>query len=136
MFFPFKDKISPYLRSNVVYRFACPGCKAQYIGETNRNLLLRFAEHKGVSFRTGRTLSNPPFSAIRDHSHKSDHQYSIKDFKVISSNSSAIDTKIMEALHIEINKPTLNNQNSSNLLNLQYRCSDPSERSLRPILNT
>ena len=33
--------------SNVVYCITCEKCKQQYVGETERTLALRFAEHKG-----------------------------------------------------------------------------------------
>ncbi len=67
-FFPFKDRISTTLQSNIVYGFKCSVCKHRYVGETSRNLTLRFAEHKGVSPRTGREISSPSHSMIREHS--------------------------------------------------------------------
>ena len=59
LFFPFKDRISPVLRSNAVYQFKCLTCKCQYIGKTGRNLTLRYAEHRGMSPKTGRLLHSP-----------------------------------------------------------------------------
>jgi len=54
--------------SNVVYLFTCPCCQARYVGSTSRWLRHRILEHKGKSVRTGLPLSNPSFSAIREHS--------------------------------------------------------------------
>ena len=33
------------LRNHVIYEFQCPGCKAKYIGKTDRCLGLRLDEH-------------------------------------------------------------------------------------------
>ena len=33
------------LRAHVIYEFQCPGCKAKYIGKTDRCLGLRLDEH-------------------------------------------------------------------------------------------
>ena len=38
-----------------------------YIGETSHHLLKHIEEHKEISIRTCLTLSNPPYSNIRDH---------------------------------------------------------------------
>ena len=40
-----KDKTPMMAKSNVVYRFRCPGCSAEYIGKTDRNLYERCLEH-------------------------------------------------------------------------------------------
>ena len=124
--FPFKDKVSPFLRSNVVYQFSCHCCNAMYIGESTRNITHRFAEHKGVSYRTGRRLTSPSYSAIREHALALDHQFSIQDFKVLSTTNSPLDTKIMEALLIQTKKTSLNNQTNSDTLNLKYKNFDSS----------
>ena len=31
--------------SKVVYKFTCPGCKATYVGKTERNLYRRWKKH-------------------------------------------------------------------------------------------
>ena len=40
-----KDKTPLLCRSFIVYEFHCPGCKANYIGETERTLFERTLEH-------------------------------------------------------------------------------------------
>ena len=40
-----KDKTPPLSKSNVVYKFSCPGCNSSYVGKTNRNLFVRTQEH-------------------------------------------------------------------------------------------
>ena len=45
-----KDPVPVSLQSHVIYQFECPGCKAKYIGKTNKCLELRLNEHS--DFRT------------------------------------------------------------------------------------
>ena len=40
-----KDKTSFLCQSNVVYKFACPGCNSSYVGKTERTLSERTTEH-------------------------------------------------------------------------------------------
>ena len=40
-----KDPVPKNLQSHVIYQFECPGCKAKYIGKTDRCLELRLNEH-------------------------------------------------------------------------------------------
>ena len=40
-----KDRTPLLIRSSVVYEFKCPGCKANYIGKTNRISFERTLEH-------------------------------------------------------------------------------------------
>lgn len=117
-FFRFKDSIPQNLVSNIIYGFTCSRCKSRYIGETRRNLTLRFAEHMGISARTGRILASPTFSSIRDHSFSCKHKFSITDFDILRKVKSSSDLKIVEALLIKHNKPELNSQTESNILNL------------------
>ena len=78
-----------------------------------RNLTHRFAEHKGKSVRTGRPLSHPSHSAIRDHSLHADHPFTIADFGILSTVRSPKDTKLLESIYIKHFSPSLNNQASS-----------------------
>ena len=43
--FSVKESVLKYLRSFVVYSFACPGCNANCIGETTRHVTTRIKEH-------------------------------------------------------------------------------------------
>ena len=105
--------------SKVVYEFVCLGCNARYVGETSRNLSHRYAEHRGVSVRTGKPLAVPSFSAIRTHALQSDHCFSMKDFKIIDKGNSTLDVKLLEALHIKYKSPELNGKNGSNQLMIE-----------------
>ena len=119
--FKYKDSLPAALISNIIYEFKCSSCNARYIGETVRNLTLRFSEHKGVSARTGRPLASPSFSAIRSHSLQFDHPFTINDFTILKRANQATDTKLLEALYIRHLSPTLNNQLTSCSLNIVKR---------------
>ena len=43
--FGVKDSVPNVLRSRVVYKFACAGCHASYVGETTRHFATRVHEH-------------------------------------------------------------------------------------------
>ena len=66
-FFSYKDRLPKCLRASIVYKFVCPRYGLQYVGSSSRTLGVRAREHAGVSVRTGKPLSQPPQSAIRDH---------------------------------------------------------------------
>ena len=118
-FFKVKDSVPVELASNVVYEFSCLSCNARYIGETSRNLSHRYAEHRGVSVRTGRSLASPPFSAIRMHAIDTDHNFSINNFKILDKGNNTMDIKLLEALHIKYKSPELNGKFGSNHLMIE-----------------
>ena len=80
--FKVKDSIPVPLCSNVVYCFTCPDCMSRYIGSTSRNLKIRIAEHKGISYRTGTKITIPSFSRIREHSMTCNHTINEQDFSI------------------------------------------------------
>ena len=111
--FKHKETIPPNLISNIVYQFNCSSCKVRYVGLTERNLTLRIAEHKGCSARTGRPISHPSSSAIRNHSEKSHHPINTDDFKILHKARNTTDLPILESLYIKHLTPELNNYSSS-----------------------
>ena len=106
-FFRLKDRLPNYLCSEVVYSFSCPDCQIRYIGSTHRNLKIRISEHKGRSYRTGRPLTNPNFSVIRNHSREKDHIIRDEDFKILYRSNHS-DLRIVESLFIYKQQPQLN----------------------------
>ena len=101
------------LKSNVIYQFTCTSCNASYVGSTSRWLFHRILEHQGKSVRTGRFLSDPSFSAIRDHSHRLDHPFASTDFRILSTCNSHYDLLTSESLLINKLKPSLNNSSTA-----------------------
>ena len=50
----FKDNISVFLRSYIVFEFKCVGCIATYDGKTKHHFKVEMCEHLGLSVLTGR----------------------------------------------------------------------------------
>ena len=112
-----KDKVPDELQSSVVYKYECHCCNAMYIGKTKRQLRVRIHEHLGRSVRTNRPLTNPSFSAIREHSLGADHPILMSSFTVLSSQPSDRELCISESLLTIKFKPSLvNNEKSMELL--------------------
>ena len=44
-YFPYKDPISDYLKSFLVYKITCPCCSSSYIGETCHHFKTRIEQH-------------------------------------------------------------------------------------------
>ena len=58
--FSFCKKIcSADVRSNIAHKYKCRICYYTYYDETHRHLKTRFAEHRGISSRTGKWESAP-----------------------------------------------------------------------------
>ena len=113
-FFPYKDVLPISVLSNVVYKYSCEHCSATYYGETTRHLKTRIAEHRGLSARTGKPITRPLFSSIRDHCISENHDLKTVNFSILSR-SNRNDLKIIEAILIDRDKPDLNIMHSDNL---------------------
>ena len=87
-------------------------CQSTYIGETQRHLISRICEHKGISPRTSMPFSNPPFSNIREHALSFDHPIKVDNFSVLARCPSH-DLRLLESIFIHKFSPNLNNQASS-----------------------
>ena len=103
--------------SNVVYKFTCGQCTATYYGETTRHLKTRIAEHRDLSARTGKPVTRPLHSSIRNHALDTGHDINSDNFKVVF-NSNAGDLRLAESIIIHKNRPNLNNMDSSVPLNI------------------
>ena len=117
-FFKHKDRMPDKLCSKVVYEYCCPVCKDRYIGSTTRNLKIRIAEHKGISYRSNMQLSNPNVSMIREHSRDRDHLIKEDNFNILFRANNASDLRIAETLFIIEHKPNLNSHDSAIKLNV------------------
>lgn len=123
-----KDKIPDCSRSNVVYKFTCPGCAKTYIGKTERNLDKRLSEHSdplksAVAKHVTEcehanfilNLNNLYDNINDDDTNDSDKRFSYYDLLLtntkilqsLQSNNSNI-LLYLEALHIKVSKPELN----------------------------
>ena len=98
--------------SNIIYKYSCSQCQSTYIGETQRHLISRICEHKGISPRTSMPFSNSPFSNIREHALSFDHPIKVDNFSVLARCPSH-DLRLLESIFIHKFSPNLNNQASS-----------------------
>ena len=101
--FGVKDPIPGGLRSRVVYKFACAGCNACYVGETTRHFSTRVREH----------LVSDRASHIFKHLKNSEHCHalcSVDCFHILDHASTTFQLKIKEAFHIRREQPSLNQQ--------------------------
>ena len=80
----------------------------RYIGETQRNLTLRTAEHFGLSARTGRRVASPLTSSVRTHSEHTNHPLNSSNFKILYKARHQFDLPILESLYIKKMTPELN----------------------------
>ena len=107
-YFKYKDSIPTSLCSNIVYCFKCPDCTSRYVGSTCRNLKIRIAEHRGVSYRTDTYITHPSFSKIREHALIHNHPIREQDFSIKYRALCNSDLRIAESLIIMKEKPDLN----------------------------
>ena len=93
-----KAPIPAKLQSHVVYETTCPGCNAQYIGQTKRHLATRLTEHGRIGAPLG------------DHFRECIGSTSAipSSTKIIDRNSSDACLLLLEAIHISQNRPALN----------------------------
>ena len=83
------------------------------IGSTCRAFKTRRLEHLGRTIHTGRPITNPSISNIREHAEQESHPLSHSNFKIIRSMPDKTSLLIAESLHIKFNNPSLNNHATS-----------------------
>ena len=101
-FFPYRDTLSRFFRSKVVYKASCWDCDDCYIGKTKRRLYDRKTEHFNA------LTSNSHSSAIADHMTQTGHRIKWDYFDILATGQSDIHGKIKEALLIRDLKTALN----------------------------
>ena len=112
--FMFKGTVPDLMRSLVVYKYTCPRCNlGTYLGSTKRMLKVRIDSHRGVSHRTGCSLSKKEFSNIREHANKCKSPISNDNFEIIAQAKDETSLLITESLSIKQLVPSLNSQSSS-----------------------
>ena len=113
--FPVKEQLCKSLCSNVIYLYKCQSetCEASYVGSTIRTLHDRVSEHKGISNRTERPLSDPKASSIRDHSISCKHPIENDSFRIIGRCREGKDLRLLESIFIKHLQPSLNNAESA-----------------------
>ena len=113
-FFKIKEQLPVSLCSSTVYLFTCSKCSLEYVGSSIKNLTLRVDEHRAVSSRTHLPLVRPLNSSIRLHCHEQCNiQFSIKDFKILTTAGNNEELRIAESIYIKLRKPSLNRDSAS-----------------------
>ena len=112
--FRFKDSLPELMRAFCIYLYTCPKCNlGNYIGCSRRLLKVRIDSHRGVSYRTGSSLTKKEFSAIRSHAEKCKCQIQYEDFKIITQAPNQYTLPFLESLYIKQMSPHLNSQTTS-----------------------
>ena len=94
-----KDSIEKEDQCGLVYHIRCKDCSDTYIGETGRNMAIRFKEH------TSRKGTN---SAIKEHLEAKNHSCSLEDVRILEKEDDWYKRKVKEAILIQRHQPTLN----------------------------
>ena len=96
-----KDKVLKDRVIGPVYNIECDSCSATYIGETERSLKARFQEHKRRSSET---------SEVSRHIHvdQPGHSVEMDSVKILDIEPRWFERGVKEAIHIRVNKPSLN----------------------------
>ena len=108
-----KETLPKTFESMVVYLFSCPSCQLGYIGSTKKCIYSRYHEHKGTSSRTGRMLTHPLNSSIRDHCDMCRCSFSLEDFNILFRGSNETEIRIAESIFIKTKAPQLNQESAS-----------------------
>ena len=101
--FGVKDSFPDGLRTRVVYKFVGAGCNASYVDETCRHFSTRVREHL-VSDRASHIFKHLQDSA------RCRALFSADNFHVLDHASTGFQLKIKEAIHIQREQPSLNQQ--------------------------
>ena len=109
------------MQSSLVYQFSCVNCTSGYVGCSRRTLATRVAEHAGKSSRTGRALTTPPHSSVREHVETCGSPVTMNQFKILDFCNSNNDLCILESLYIYKLKPAINDSQSSHPLHIVNR---------------
>ena len=91
-----KDKEKPENRCGVVYHLSCTECKSEYIGETERALRKRLAEHRRDS------------SPVGHHLNYNKHKLDQDNIKIVDKDNRWFERGVREAIHIRTTSPSLN----------------------------
>ena len=97
-----KDTLALEKRSKVVYQVPC-SCGETYIGETLRRLETRMKEHRDACQKG--TLEK---SALAEHAWENHHPIRWEETTVIDQARTPKELMLKEAIHIRLNRPSLN----------------------------
>ena len=113
--FPVKEVLPKMMCSSVIYHFKCEseGCASSYVGSTERALHDRVCEHKGISHRTGQSLTDPKYSSIAEHAKTCSNAIQDSSFSIIGKCREGNSLRLLESVFIKHLQPDLNNTDSA-----------------------
>ncbi len=115
-----KDKVKKEDKSGIVYHIQCSDCEASYVGETERSLKKRVAEHHRSS------------SPVGHHMQYNQHSFTTENVSVIQQEPGWFQRGVAEAIHISRRDPNLNRDRGRHLLPPIYREILDTSRDLSP----
>ena len=89
-----------------------------YYGQTERHFFVRASEHLGITPLTGKFVKTPKKSAIFDHMLLDGHKASFDNFSILLKENNTFKLQSKESLLISRDKPILNRNIYSFLLEL------------------
>ena len=101
--FGVENPVADGLRSRVVYKFVCAGCNACYVGETCRHFSTRVRKHLVID------RASHIFRHLKDSPHCR-ALCSADNFHVLDHASTGFQLKRKEAIPIQREQPSLNQQ--------------------------
>ena len=96
----------------------CSYCNATYYGQTQRHFLVRASEHLGITPLTSKFVKTPEKSAMFDHMLLDGHKASFDNFSILLKENNGFKLQLKESLLISRDKPILNGNIYSFLLEL------------------
>ena len=73
-------KIPSFLRSDIVYKFKCGSCNANYYDKNKRHFKVGICKYLGISALTGKRVKGDYDSAIKEHFLFCNHTPDFEDF--------------------------------------------------------
>ena len=125
LYAPSKILFSSELKSIVVYRLECCGCKAIYVGQTVRHLTTMIEEHREDDTRVGQHIRQ-----CGSESSKSEFKW-----KKIYQASSSIKLLTLEAVHIRKERPAINTREAFRSSELTLRLYFQNQKFLAKTVN-
>ena len=86
-FFVFIERILPFLRSGIGYKFRYDGCTGTYYGKTKRHIKVRLCEHLGIWTLTWKRVKG---DAIKEHLWFCNHSPDFDYLSTLTNNNNEI----------------------------------------------
>ena len=106
-FFAFKDKITLFWRSGIVYKFNCGGCNVTYYGKTKRHFKVGMSEHLGISTLTGKRVKGDNHLPWKNIIYFAIIHLVFDNFSILASSNNDFNVTLMESILIISDPPSI-----------------------------